>query len=522
MPQSPRMTAKSPRRMWLSRVTLGLALVSLFFSSVPTPPAHAAGSRPLFQVPFSCGEEWKASTYPGHGGVDWNWGVGADDLGRPVAAAAAGIAHTKYHSGYGYYVDVDHGGGWVTRYAHLLSGGRAEGPVAQGATIGKVGSTGRSTSPHLHWEQRADGVSQSTLYVEGTRVQPDGRTYISRNCPRRNPLLAGDVDGDGDGDIVARFVRRDGTSSVKVLHGSVSGSQDAIVGRRLKPPALPPTAILAVADTTGDGRADLNAAYAHAGGVHLASFKGRRDGTFGRKVSRAFRDRWSFRRLKTLRSGDVDGDGIDDLVVRFVGAEGTTVVRVARGSAGERMRTSTALRASAAALRPGGVITVGDTNGDGRGDLNVAEPRGGGIQIASFYGRPDGTFGGRTRRMSADTWVWKRLKYFGSDDIDGDGVDDLVVRMVRADASSTVTVLRGGSARALSVRAASHLQPSDLPAAAVLTLGDTTADGRSDVNTAHARNTGVAFSTLAGGVTAELTTPRVRFYSGTWDYHRLC
>lgn len=84
--------------------------------------------------------------------------IGAQ-LGTPVYAAASGtaiIARTGgYNGGYGNYVIISHPNGTQTIYAHLNSVSIGEGSsVAQGQQIGTVGSTGRSTGPHLHWEVR--------------------------------------------------------------------------------------------------------------------------------------------------------------------------------------------------------------------------------------------------------------------------------------------------------------------------------------------------------------------------------
>lgn len=87
---------------------------------------------------------------------------GADyraDRGTPVYAAGAGVVvFAGRASGYGKSIYIDHGGGVVTRYAHLRSIGVEEGDaVPADVQIGEVGSTGRTTGPHLHFEVRLDG-----------------------------------------------------------------------------------------------------------------------------------------------------------------------------------------------------------------------------------------------------------------------------------------------------------------------------------------------------------------------------
>jgi murein DD-endopeptidase MepM/ murein hydrolase activator NlpD len=79
--------------------------------------------------------------------------------GTPVLAAATGIVSYADHGGsYGMLVEITHGGGYVTRYAHnasiLVQPGET---VSQGDTIALLGSTGRSTGPHLHFEVLRDG-----------------------------------------------------------------------------------------------------------------------------------------------------------------------------------------------------------------------------------------------------------------------------------------------------------------------------------------------------------------------------
>lgn len=97
-----------------------------------------------------------------HAGVDI-----ASPMGTPVKAAKSGrvlLAKNTY-GGYGRLVIIDHGDGITTRYAHnskiLVKKGQV---VEQGDAIAKVGSTGHSTGPHLHFEIRKKNKPQNPLY----------------------------------------------------------------------------------------------------------------------------------------------------------------------------------------------------------------------------------------------------------------------------------------------------------------------------------------------------------------------
>jgi murein DD-endopeptidase MepM/ murein hydrolase activator NlpD len=89
-----------------------------------------------------------------HTGIDFR-----APTGSPVRASASGkVVEAGWVGGYGNMVEIDHGAGLTSRYAHLSSIAVSAGDtVAKGATIGRVGSTGRSTGPHLHYETRIDG-----------------------------------------------------------------------------------------------------------------------------------------------------------------------------------------------------------------------------------------------------------------------------------------------------------------------------------------------------------------------------
>ena len=95
-----------------------------------------------------------------HEGIDF-----LAEKGSPVAAAADGVViFAGFHPQYGYMVDIDHGNDLVTRYAHQSKVIVKEGEVVQrGRKLGEVGSTGRSTGPHLHFEVRYRGAAQNPM-----------------------------------------------------------------------------------------------------------------------------------------------------------------------------------------------------------------------------------------------------------------------------------------------------------------------------------------------------------------------
>lgn len=102
----------------------------------------------------------------GHKGVDL-----AMPTGTPVYATADGvISKADWFSSYGLYISIEHGGKIQTRYGHLSRLSVASGQsVKKGDLIGYVGSTGRSTGPHLHYEVRIAGIAVNPIpYMNGS------------------------------------------------------------------------------------------------------------------------------------------------------------------------------------------------------------------------------------------------------------------------------------------------------------------------------------------------------------------
>lgn len=115
-------------------------------------------AMPIESYPYlSSSYGWRRNPFNGqvsrHEGLDFS-----APPGTPIRAATGGVVRTvTVHSGYGNMVEIDHGEGLVTRYAHakviLVKEGEL---VTRGQMIARVGSTGLSTGPHLHFEVRKD------------------------------------------------------------------------------------------------------------------------------------------------------------------------------------------------------------------------------------------------------------------------------------------------------------------------------------------------------------------------------
>jgi hypothetical protein len=144
-----------------------------------------------------------------HRGIDW-----AAPRGTPVRAAGNGVVVAIERSGaYGRYVEIDHGGTIATVYAHLhrfASGMRVGRRLRQGDLIGRIGSTGRATGPHLHYE----------VLVAGRQIDPFAiRPIISAQAPRRGPFV---LQTGADGEL------------------GIGGPTTTIADAEADPPELPP------------------------------------------------------------------------------------------------------------------------------------------------------------------------------------------------------------------------------------------------------------------------------------------
>lgn len=211
-------------------------------------PAVAASADPDFELPFACGEYWSAGTRDGHSPSFWSVDFNADDdLGHPVLASTSGVVTTVTNLGdtsYGKYIVVDHGGTWTSLYAHLdrmlVTPGQW---VDQGQIIGLLGTSGGSTGPHLHFEERLNRADQPAMFHDEALVY--NTTVRSKSCP--DVPLSGDWNGDGSSDVAAW--RRSATGGVFSLRQPDGTATKVPWGENMDSPVT--------GDWNGDGVTDV-------------------------------------------------------------------------------------------------------------------------------------------------------------------------------------------------------------------------------------------------------------------------
>lgn len=121
-----------------------------------------------------------------HAGMDFS-----SDTGTPVYATGDGVVvYSDWRTGYGNDIDIDHGYNYLTRYAHLseilVHNGQN---VKRGDLIGKVGNTGKSTGPHLHYEVRYRGEPQNPVNYYFMDLTPEQYDEMIRQADNAGHMM---------------------------------------------------------------------------------------------------------------------------------------------------------------------------------------------------------------------------------------------------------------------------------------------------------------------------------------------
>lgn len=162
-------------QMRLTQQTDNLRMLDVALTRRSADQARLPSGAPIADYPYlSSSYGWRRNPvthrYAMHEGLDFS-----APSGTPILAASGGVVlEASYLAGYGNTVEIDHGDGLITRYAHasklLVKPGDV---VARGQEIARVGSTGRSTGPHLHFEVRLAGQPlDPRLFLQSPEARP--------------------------------------------------------------------------------------------------------------------------------------------------------------------------------------------------------------------------------------------------------------------------------------------------------------------------------------------------------------
>ncbi|MBW4721566.1 VCBS repeat domain-containing M23 family metallopeptidase [Saccharothrix obliqua] len=414
-------------RRSMSRATVvTTSLTAALFTIVI--PAEAVGPRPIFQVPFECGQVWEASTYDGHkpntNSLDF-LKVGGGSNGQPILASAAGtVDYAGWDNGGGWMVNLRHSDGWGTSYLHMIetpavTAGQA---VALGQQLGRVGSTGDSGTPHLHYQQWADAPG-NTVRAEFNGVPVNVRVgqpevLTSQNCGRRGGSLSGDSRADlvsvQNGGLFG-YANNGYHSNGTVRWGArvqIGGGWDGV-----------PEAAVKFADLNGDGLTDLVSK--QDGGLFGYANNGyNSNGTvrWGPRVQ--IGGGWEGVPDTAMKYGDLNGDGRTDLMSVQNGG--------LFGYANNGYNSNGTVRWGPRVQIGGGwegvpdaALYLGDLNGDGRVDL-MSKQDGGLFGYANNGYNSNGTVQWGPRVQIGGGWegVPDAALYLG--DLNGDGRADLM------------------------------------------------------------------------------------------------
>lgn len=406
---------KGPSRPRLARIGIAVALAVVIGALAPSLSASLsaeAATDGQMVVPASGNIQSKVGdgcvgNYRAHDGIDISAPSGA-----PILAAYDGVVKSRtVNSGYGNYTDIEHTGGYVTRYAHMASPGiYAPGTrVVRGQQIGVIGNTGNSPAYHLHFEVRLNGAVYAAIN--------GGFTCLS-NVVRGNPIPlffpglgtgpgpsipTADYTGDGKADLLVVA----GNGDLRLYEGTGTGGfaswTKVVSGWGATRRHITHT------DFNGDGKADILAARSDG---TLEFYAGNGAGGFAPAVD--IGSGW-YELLHVTSGADFTGDGKHDVI--GVSPAGNLTIYPGNGAGG--------IGASHLTLSGGWAgfhfIIGGDFNNDGYGDLVAV------LDSGDLYFTPGFPYGLGAWQRVGGGWL-EFTAVTGGVDYDGDGRADLLGR----------------------------------------------------------------------------------------------
>ncbi|GAA4527239.1 MULTISPECIES: M23 family metallopeptidase [Nonomuraea] len=484
------------------RVAITGTLIALGMVTTASPALAA----PNLHLPFPCGQQWRLDTWAHAPALDMvkEPDQHGTDGATLVAPAAGTVNQSFYHSNAGNVIQINHGGGYFTTYLHLESRAVSVGArVSMGTTIGRVGKTGPTSNghPHLHFElgYDADGSGSASWGTAGSeRVRPtfNGVTYggsngqtwrnvTSRNCSSPgldapammrddgdgsmtiyrwtssgsafgrasdytsggwtmsntgDRVASGDVDGDGKDDVVAAYQNSDGTFSYHVWKNGVSYAGKWYTSG---PYALGPVGgRLVVADFNGDGKAEP-AMMRDDGDGSMTIYRWTSSGSAFGRASDYTSGGWTMSNVgDRVASGDVDGDGKDDIVATYQNSDGTFSYHVWKNGVSYAGKWYTS---GPYALGPvDGRLVVADLTGDGKAEPAMMRDDGDG-SMTIYRWTSSGSAFGRASDYTSGGWTMSNVgNRVASGDVDGDGKDDVVATYQNSDGTFSYHVWKNG------------------------------------------------------------------------------
>jgi hypothetical protein len=509
--------------------------------------AAPVSARPLFQLPFPCGQQWVLFSYDGHDPdnlkIDMQR-IGGGTAGSPVVASFGGTVRAWHDPG---GVEIDHGGGWFSLYLHMTNRISPGQHVNQGQQIGLTGNVGTGV-PHLHYELRIDANgSGSSTNDEIVTASFDGVFYdmgangqnafnvISNNCGQPPPpppqsiadaaRARGDFNGDGREDIAGFYDYGGGLTRLWVWYGTASGfTAPAVAWESVAGGWNLSQSRFVAGDFDGDGRADIGGLYDYGGTTtKLWLWRGTASGFTAPAVKwDSAVNGWSLSQSRFV-AGDFDGDGKTDLGGFYDYGGALTRLWLWRGTASGFTAPAVAWDSGASSWNlPLSRFVAGDFNGDGKSDLGGFYDYGGATTKLWVW---HGTAGGFTAPViewdsGVNSWNLSQSR-FVTGDFNGDGRTDLGGLYDYGAATAKLWVWSGtaGTVAAPVVRWSSAVNAWNLSLSRFVT-GDFDGDGKADLGGFYDYGAGTTKLWIWRGATGGLAAPAVSWASspGGWTW----